>query len=84
MCVCVCACLQNMKHTVPNCITVYTYVMRFRLVPLHALQTRVTEITEHFVFRAFVKRQSYNANIFILGKFSLEKPTYIIIFKANG
>ena len=51
---CVCVCLQNMRHTAHNCITVYTYVMRFRLVPLHALQTWVTEITEHFVFQAFV------------------------------
>ena len=54
VCVCVRVCLQNMRHTAPNYITVYTYVMRFRLVPLHALQTRVTEITEHFVFQAFV------------------------------
>ena len=53
-CGCACVCLQNMRHTAPNCITVYTYVMRFRLVPLHALQTRVTEITEHLVFQAFV------------------------------
>ena len=52
--VCVCVCLQNMRHTAPNCITVYTYVMRFRLVPFQALQTRVTEIAEHFVFQAFV------------------------------
>ena len=55
ICVCVCVCVftEHEAHST-NCITVYTYVMRFRLVPLHALQTRVTEITEHFVFHAFV------------------------------
>ena len=51
--VCVCVFTEHEAHST-NCITVYTYVMRFRLVPLHALQTRVTEITEHFVFQAFV------------------------------
>ena len=59
MCVCVCVyvrvCVftEHEAHST-NCITVYTYVMRFRLVLLHALQTRVTEITEHFVFQASV------------------------------
>ena len=59
MCVCVCVCVhvcvftEHEAHST-NCITVCTYVMRFRLVPLHALQARVTEITEHFVFQAFV------------------------------
>ena len=56
MCVCVCVCVftEHEAHSTQLHITVYTYVMRFRLVPLHALQSRVTEITEHFVFQAFV------------------------------
>ena len=48
-----CAFTEHEAHST-NCVTVNTYVMRFRLVPLHALQTPVTEITEHFVFQAFV------------------------------
>ena len=61
MCVCVCVCVracvcvftEHETHST-NCKTVYANVMRFRLVPLHALQTRVTAITEHFCFQAFV------------------------------
>ena len=57
MCVCVlcaCVCLHNMRHTAPTAQQFTHDVMRFRLVPLHALQTRTAEITEHFVFQAFV------------------------------
>ena len=53
VCVCVCVFTQHEAHST-NCITVYIYVMCILLVPLHALQTRVTEITGHFVFQAFV------------------------------
>ena len=65
---------QWLQQTTTLCVS--------RQVPLHASQTRVAEITEHFVFRAFVWRQSYNANNFIWGWFSLEKLTYINTLKA--
>ena len=56
MCVCVCACVcvftDHDAHST-NCTTVYTYVMRFRLVPL----SRVTDLGDRnyrtFCFSGF-------------------------------
>ena len=53
MCVCACVFTEHEAHSTQLHNSIQ-YVMRFRLVPLHALQTRVAEITEHFVFQAFV------------------------------